>query len=526
MSMSVSTSACTAAAVSLTASSTSSSWMVIKLGGTSQSVVGYIRLATVLRENMAKHIKTLVVLSAVSGCTNLLESFVKTKDINFFQAFIQKNLTLIQKLIDQVSLTLSTDTSLTQTMTSTHQQVVLTTTLNDNGNGTGNEKQLTPDQTTLELAQVLASIPDKQLTENFQSHIVQMTDKANKYLVTSEDDEHIMNIKSEIIGFGEVFSTHILHLFYTAILPLSKRIPSTWCLAYDFIHSCGETFRLYQAIKFTADYRHFSRYLTTNSSAVYITQGFIASTSSGQRILLGRGGSDTTGAILSDMCSALEYQVWTDVESIYSADPRIVKEAVKIDEISYQHVQELSAAGAKVMHPLSIYPCMEKNIPIKIVNTFNGQNGTIITQTNNNPIGVTSQADTKMITVETPDMWNSYGYVGDIFRRFTELRVDVDIVSTSQFAISITTNEKDTLKLRELLDNLTRNNYSAKLVTGLSTVSVISPQVQRLLKSVDLESFKYRLMNISSDQMSLSFIVPSTSEKETVKLLHATFYKS
>jgi diaminopimelate decarboxylase/aspartate kinase len=195
-----------------------------------------------------------------------------------------------------------------------------------------------------------------------------------------------------------------------------------------------------------------------NINNIYITQGFIASSPKGEPLLLGRGGSDTTGALIANAISAERYEVWTDVDGIYTADPKIF-DAYLIHKIDYELIQELASMGAKVMHPLSIKPCFDKNIPIIVKNTFNDlAEGTRIT-TIEESVNYTKftmfyaiQKNETLFKIKSLDMWNSVGFLNDIFRKFSENKIDVNIVTTSQFSVSATTNEQNKYKLLELKD--------------------------------------------------------------------------
>jgi aspartate kinase len=182
---------------------------------------------------------------------------------------------------------------------------------------------------------------------------------------------------------------------------------------------------------------------------INVFQGFIGSTPSGKKVLLGRGGSDTTGALIANSMDAKYYEVWTDVDGIYTADPRIF-EACLINKIDYELIQELASMGAKVMHPLSIKPCADKNIPIYVKNTFNDKaEGTKITslEETKNYTKLTMfyaiQKNETLFKIKSLDMWNSFGFLNDIFRKFSDNKIDVNIVTTSQFSVSATTNEQN-----------------------------------------------------------------------------------
>ena len=133
---------------------------------------------------------------------------------------------------------------------------------------------------------------------------------------------------------------------------------------------------------------------------------------------MGRGGSDTTGALIASAISAERYEVWTDVDGIFTSDPRIF-DAKLVEKIDYELIQELASMGAKVMHPLSIKPCFDEDIPIYVRNTFNQSvNGTKITNLYEcNSITNTYfaiQKNETIFKIKSLDMWNSFGFLNDI----------------------------------------------------------------------------------------------------------------
>ena len=169
----------------------------------------------------------------------------------------------------------------------------------------------------------------------------------------------------------------------------------------------------------------------------------------GKFCLLGRGGSDTTGSIIASEINSDNYFIWTDVNGLYTIDPNINTSAQIIKTIDYKSAQELAAMGAKVIHPYCILPCQSKNIPIIIKNTYdplNNINTIIRKQTENNCIySITRQKNITYFKITSLNMWNNYGFVSDIFKLFSEAKIDINIINTSQFNIATTTNENNIL---------------------------------------------------------------------------------
>ncbi len=430
-------------------------WLVVKLGGTSQCKKGYDNIISIIKKHNNSH-RIIFVLSAVSGVTNLLEKFIQTKDNKYVDEVIEKNTKLIEEL--------EYDTSQLNTFLMKKQNFI---------------------------------------------------EDCEVYKSSSKD----IYFESKILGYGEVLTTSILTDYLE-----SKNLDPELINSYNIIKSKKETFKLYPLAEFYADKDIFHQIYASGNKNVFIAQGFIASTLSGKTILLGRGGSDTSGALYANMLEAEQYIVYTDVDGIYTTDPRVCKDAKIIKSIDYNIVQELSAMGAKVMHPSSILPCANKNIPIIIKNTFNNDINTFTVITNlsnkeNKISAIALQKDVKLIRITSESMWNNYGFVYDIFRRFSERRIDVNIISTSQFTISTTCEEKDMILIQDLIQDL-EEKYTVELIGNCSIVSIVTNYIPEIYSKIDFTLVKHHLLSIGATNNSISFVVDTTDANDIVNKLH------
>jgi aspartate kinase len=284
-----------------------------------------------------------------------------------------------------------------------------------------------------------------------------------------------------------------------------------------FIHSKKETSKLYPSVEF---YCCDLIKDVIKEKQIFITQGFIATTPNQNFILLGRGGSDTTGALIANTLNASEYQVWTDVDGIYTADPRIVQSAKKMNKIGFEYVQEMAGMGAKVMHPYSIMPCAQKKIPIIIKNTFNETNeGTIIGNSTENINSIASQKNISLFKITSLHMWEGSGFVYDIFKKFSDKKVNVNIITTSQFTISTTTDEKDESILNELYEDL-KESYEVEMIRQRSIVSIISNKINDVINKIDLTVFEKDIIHFSSNNLTISFVIKEDQTEKLIKFLH------
>jgi aspartate kinase len=179
-----------------------------------------------------------------------------------------------------------------------------------------------------------------------------------------------------------------------------------------------------------------------DDGGIPIVTGFIGATAGGTTTTLGRGGSDYSAAILGQVLNAEEVWIWTDVDGVMSADPRLVSDAVTIPSLSYREVAELAYYGAKVLHPKTIRPCVEGGIPLRIKNTFNPQNpGTVIVPDNGDAgVGmkaVTAIDELSLLTVEGKGMMGVPGIAARTFSAVARRNVNVLLISQASSEQSI-----------------------------------------------------------------------------------------
>ena len=326
-----------------------------------------------------------------------------------------------------------------------------------------------------------------------------------------------------IVSKGEFFTASILNNFLQL-----HNIESNFVSSLDVISSNQENNNLYNKGEFTVD----SKKIISNfeSCDVIIIPGFSGRTSYNKCCLLGRGGSDTTGSIIAAALNASLYEIWTDVNGIYSSDPRKITNTFINEIVHYDAAQEVAAMGAKVIHPYCILPCAVKSIPIYIKNTFNpdGLSTVICDKLNNTVYGITLQDNVKVFKITSLNMWNNYGFVYDIFSTFKNSNIDVNIINTSQFNITTTTEESDVTKLEKIRYAL-EDKYQVELGFNNSIVSVVGDNI-RLIDNIGqifklTRDFNIITTSYSSNNMSLSFVIDTKDSVKLAQLLHDTVYQ-
>ena len=184
-----------------------------------------------------------------------------------------------------------------------------------------------------------------------------------------------------------------------------------------------------------------------------VVTGFIASTKDGSTTTLSRGGSDYTATIIGGALGAERVEIWTDVDGAMTADPRVVEGARVLERLTYAEAAEMAYFGAKVLHPKTIEPVVVKEIPARVVNTFNHKHrGTLITgESQKNIKSVSSKNGSYIINLYSTEMLGTSGFMAEIFSIFLKHDVVIDVVSTSESSISVTTEcEPTTLLIKDL----------------------------------------------------------------------------
>lgn len=262
-----------------------------------------------------------------------------------------------------------------------------------------------------------------------------------------------------------------------------------------------------------------------------IVTGFIGRTAAGDTTTLGRGGSDFSAAIVGAALGAEEIQIWTDTSGMMSADPRIVPEARPVPRLSFHEAAELAYFGAKVLHPKTILPAVERGIPVRVANTQRPDDpGSLITadtETSEDTWRIKSIACKKgitSVTVESTRMLLAHGFLARVFDIFGRHRIAVDLVTTSEVSISMTVDE--TTGLDEAVAELeTIGRVAVKrdlamiavVGEGAATRLGLAGHLFTLLAGVGIG---VEMISQGASRINLSFVVQLTDVDRAVRLLH------
>lgn len=264
---------------------------------------------------------------------------------------------------------------------------------------------------------------------------------------------------------------------------------------------------------------------------VTVMGGFIASTEEGVTSTLGRGGSDFTAAIVGAGVNASEIQIWTDVDGMLTCDPRIAPGGHRVKTISFAEAAELAYFGAKVLHPATVVPAIEKNIPVLILNSRRPEvEGTRIVAENvacdNAAKSIACKRDITIVNVGSTRMLMAHGFLRRIFEVFDRHETPVDMVTTSEVSVSLTID--NTARLDEVTAEL-RAFAHVEVESGQAIVCLVgdnmryTPGVAKRIFGA-LEAVNIRMISQGASRLNVSFVVAERDLAKAVESLHREFF--
>jgi aspartate kinase len=268
-----------------------------------------------------------------------------------------------------------------------------------------------------------------------------------------------------------------------------------------------------------------------NAGEIPIVGGFIAASRGGETTTLGRGGSDYSAALIGAALQAREIQIWTDVTGVLTCDPRICSEARTLKTLSYEEAAELAYFGAKVLHPKTIQPAVDLQIPVRVCNSHEPQKrGTmILPQAQTTPRLVKSIAYKKGITIlhiTSARMLGAYGFMSAIFQIFERHRTVIDVVTTSEVSVSLTLDNTDSLEsvVKDLQRIGTVEIEPEQAVvcvvgSGLRGTSGVAARIFEAISDINVS-----LISHGASSVNMTFVVREEKVGEVIKRLHKEFF--
>ena len=258
--------------------------------------------------------------------------------------------------------------------------------------------------------------------------------------------------------------------------------------------------------------------------SLFITQGFICRNAFGEIDNLKRGGSDYTASIIGAAIEAEEIQIWTDIDGFHNNDPRYVKNTTRIDELSFNEAAELAYFGAKILHPTSVRPAQDKNIPVRLKNTMDPDSpGTLITgkTTGTGIKAVAAKDGIVAIRIKSDRMLLAFGFLRKVFEIFESHRTSIDMIATSEVSVSMTIDEVG--RLNEIVSDL--GNYgTVEVVPDQTIICVVGDMIgeSRGMAVQALEALRHipiRMISYGSSNNNISLLIKSSDKIEALNSL-------
>jgi aspartate kinase len=318
-----------------------------------------------------------------------------------------------------------------------------------------------------------------------------------------------------VVAQGEIISTTLVHFYLQ-----EQGIPSSLFSALDFMRIDKDCEPDYFYIE-----QNLKRLLSNpTTERVIITQGFICRNAYGEIDNLKRGGSDYSAALIGAAIKADEIQIWTDIDGVHNSDPRYVKNTKPLRSLSFDEAAELAYFGAKILHPSSVQPAKKANIPVRMKNTLNPDDeGTLITKESpvRNFKAVAAKDGITAIKVKSSNMLLAYGFVRKVFEIFEAWKTPIDMIATSEVAISLTIDS--TCHLEDIKKDLTKYG-TIEVEETLSIICIVgdcsinnhglAAKALTALQDVPLHMISY-----GASEHSISLLVKQEDKKRALEAL-------
>ncbi|HEY5687067.1 MAG TPA: aspartate kinase [Yeosuana sp.] len=335
------------------------------------------------------------------------------------------------------------------------------------------------------------------------------------FLVECTYQEYSLNLENNIVAQGELLSTYMFHNYLKQEGIKSALLPA---LSFMRIDKNNEPDLFY--IKQDLDIL----FKETPEVPIYITQGFICLDEEGNISNLQRGGSDYTATIIGAVIKAEEVEIWTDIDGMHNNDPRYVENTRPISNLSFDEAAELAYFGAKILHPQTVTPVRELNIPVRLKNTMNPDAyGTLIDEnhTENGVKAIAAKDNITAIKIKSGRMLLAHGFLRKVFEIFEVYETAIDMITTSEVAISLTID--DDRNLDKIIAALEK--FSAVEVDKNQTIiclvghSIVNHQDTYKLFQI-LQDVKIRMISYGGSRNNISLLVNSNNKINTLGKLN------
>ena len=346
----------------------------------------------------------------------------------------------------------------------------------------------------------------------------------NKYFgVLKAFCDQVCGIKEEreILALGELISTNLFHNYLLEIGRKSVLLPA---LEFMRIDEYDEPRLAYIEEKLKA-------LVAENADAdVFITQGFICRNTKDEVDNLKRGGSDYTATLIGAALEAKEIQIWTDIDGMHNNDPRIVKGTFPIRELLFEEAAELAYFGAKILHPTCIRPAADRNVPVRLLNTMKpAEKGTVIgegTSTERSVKAIAAKDDITVVKIRSGRMLQAYGFLRKVFEVFEKYKTSIDVITTSEVAVSLTIDH--TVNLHKIVEELNRVAI-VEVESGMTIVCIVGdfsgehPETNEKIFQA-MHSIPVRMISFGGSKYNTSLVVKAEHKEAALNALNDSLF--
>ena len=328
-------------------------------------------------------------------------------------------------------------------------------------------------------------------------------------------------LNKDILAQGELLSTKLFSIYLN-----EQEIAHVWLAALDFMSIDQNNEPQVAEIR-----EKLSGLLDANKgSKLFVTQGYICRNAKGEIDNLKRGGSDYSASLIAAAVDASVCEIWTDISGMHNNDPRIVKNTRPIKHLCFDEAAELAYFGAKILHPASIWPAQYFNFPVKLLNTMEPEAPGTLIERDSDSEGVKAIAAKDSITaikIKSSRMLLAYGFLRKIFEVFEKYETSIDMITTSEVAVSLTidndSNLQQIIKELEMFGNIEID----KDQTIVSIVGYHISKTENLLAKVfsSLTEIPVRMVSFGGSQHNISILVSHEHKEKTLQLLNKGLFE-
>jgi aspartate kinase len=327
-------------------------------------------------------------------------------------------------------------------------------------------------------------------------------------------------LNKDILAQGELLSTKLFCVFLE-----EKGIPHVLLPALEFMRIDEEDEPQLDLIR-----TRLTALLASHPGVkLFITQGYICRNAKGEVDNLKRGGSDYTASLVAAAIQATVCEIWTDIDGMHNNDPRIVKKTIPVEQLSFDEAAELAYFGAKILHPTCIWPTQQQNVPVKLLNTMAPlAPGTVIQKTTNTKgvKAIAAKDGIIAINIKSSRMLLAYGFLRKIFEVFEKYKTSIDMVTTSEVAVSVTIDNGTHLAqiLREL-----EPFGNTEVETDQTIVSIVGNEIAETKDVLNkifegLADVPVRMVSYGGSKHNVSVLIPSAFRNQTLQHLNQKLF--